>query len=411
MRILYATGKMRELLLQRAKFLDVIAATALPEKGPPIVVSDPPEDGAAAAEADAEAPAALAMSELVTQAREKHEAEMIRFCDEYHTARGERAVTRPSFIPDNVDEHKAKVQSLLDGLISKAEDERLTSVKALRLQLVAIWRLLNLVGGAVFDDVSLTARQTAAIACETLDTAHRPLARDREKKREMHEVALKPTLMNAQKQAELRALHAAEADRSAAATATSEQLRSEMLAAESEQAAVVVRRLVHQSQAMLALLDAVVAHEDLIPADEPPLDVHHGLKKKLRMETREMALDSSEDSPQEGREFMTHVWPGLPLGELVAEKADALLDGAPPPAEGEEAPPPPELSPELTSNMTRAHRSVISSRDRVYAAYRRHYALRVREINAACEKALSDERQWTAHWKQLVGRAAIEPIE
>ena len=60
--------------------------------------------------------------------------------------------------------------------------------------------------------------------------------------------------------------------------------------------------------------------------------------------------------------------------------------------------------------MTRAHRSVISARDRTYAAYRLYYAGRVKAINAACEQALSDERQWTANWKQLVNRAAIEPI-
>ena len=45
-----------------------------------------------------------------------------------------------------------------------------------------------------------------------------------------------------------------------------------------------------------------------------------------------------------------------------------------------------------------------------YAAYTLHYAVRVREIHAACEQALSEERQWTANWKQLVNRAAIEPI-
>ena len=68
------------------------------------------------------------------------------------------------------------------------------------------------------------------------------------------------------------------------------------------------------------------------------------------------------------------------------------------------------VSPQLSSNMTRAHRSVISARDRVYAAYKLHYAARVREINAACEKSLHAEKQWTVNWKSLVNRAAIEPI-
>ena len=114
---------------------------------------------------------------------------------------------------------------------------------------------------------------------------------------------------------------------------------------------------------------------------------------------------------------MTHLWRGLPLGELTPEKCEALLaaDGgaaaAAAAAEGDaEAAAEPDVSDELSSNMTRAHRSVVSARDRVYAAYRLHYAGRVKAINAACEQALSDERQWTANWKQLVNRAAIEPI-
>ena len=411
MRVLHASARMRELLLQRAKFLNVISATAMPESCLPIL-RDPAEEGAEGEAAKVEPTVVTAMSALVQQAREKHEAEMIRFCEEYHAQRGERAVTRPSFIPDNVDDHKAKVQGILDNLISKAEDERLASVKALRLQLLSIWRLLNLMGATVFDDISVTARTTAASACEQLDDDYKPLAKDREKKREMHQAALKPTLCNAGKQAELRALAQAEGDRSAAATAAASQLRSDMLAVESEQAGVVVRRLVHQSTAMLSLLDAMIAQEDLIPADEPPEDVHHGLKKKLRMETREMALDSSADKPQEGRAFVTHIWSGLPTSELTPENAVSLTEGASPaPAEGAEPPPPPELSAQLSSNMTRAHRSVISARDRVYAAYRLHYAGRVRAINATCEQALSEERQWKSLWKQLVNRAAIEPID
>ena len=71
----------------------------------------------------------------------------------------------------------------------------------------------------------------------------------------------------------------------------------------------------------------------------------------------------------------------------------------------------PSISPELRSNMTRSHRSVISARDRTYAAYKVHYASRVKEINAACERTLSEERQWTANWKKLVNRIAIEPID
>ena len=360
------------------------------------------------------------MAAEVQKAREKHEAAMIAFVEEYHETRGERPVTRPSLIPSDVEEHKVKVQAILDHLIAKAQDDREASVKAVRLQLLNIWRLFNLLGAAVFDDVSTTARATAASACEALEAAYQPLAKDRAKKCETHQAALKPILANANKQAELKALAQAEADRSAASTAAAEKLRDDMLAAETEQSAIVTRRLVHQAELLLSLLDAAVAQEDLIDANEPPVEVHHALKRKLREETREMALAGTTDVPQEGRTFLRHEWKGLPLGELVPEKAASLLEAPPAaaPTGGEggegaegEAPAEPEVSPTLTSNMTRSHRSVISTRNRIYAAYKLYYAARVKQINARCEASLLAERQWTASWKKLVNRIAIDTIE
>ena len=95
-------------------------------------------------------------------------------------------------------------------------------------------------------------------------------------------------------------------------------------------------------------------------------------------------------------------------GALVEHPTAPTARGGEPAAEeGAEA----SVSAELRSNMTRSHRSVISARDRTYASYKMHYAARVKEINAACERTLSEERQWTANWKKLVGRIAIEPID
>ena len=157
-----------------------IAATNMPETCKP-VLQDPPEEAAEGGEEDeGSAEVVFKMTDLVRQAREKHEAEMIRFCEEYHESRGDRPITRPTLIPDDVDEHKSRIQGVLNSLVAKAEDERLVSVKALRQQLLAIWRLLNLVGAAVFDDISMTARMTAAAACDTLQEEYKPLARDRE---------------------------------------------------------------------------------------------------------------------------------------------------------------------------------------------------------------------------------------
>lgn len=354
----------------------------------------------------------------------------MQFCEEYHAKRGERQITRPSLIPSDVDTHKEKLQGVLTNLLAKAEDERLASVKRKRQQLIVIWRALNLVGGSVFDDLAASCKAAAAATCAELEKAYVPLARDRSRKREMHELALKPTLRNAGNQKELKALAHAEADRSASVVSAATELRDAMLAAESEQADSIVTRLVHLSALLLRLLDACIASDDLTKDDAPPEDVHYGVKKHLRIETREKLLAASEDVKKDGRPYGTHVWPGLPLGELTAAKC-----GAEPPAatggEGEEAEGGAEgaaadagakgaeggaeVSPELQGNVERtvnqqsmrAHRSVVAARDRVYASYKLHYTGRVRQIQSACEAILSEERQWEASWKKLVARIEI----
>ena len=96
MKILHA-GEDAPASLQRANFLHVLQATAVPTSCAPIM-QDPPRasrgrvpDGS---KGRCGQPAAD-MSELVKKAREKHEAEMIRFVEEYHAGtRGERPVTR-----------------------------------------------------------------------------------------------------------------------------------------------------------------------------------------------------------------------------------------------------------------------------------------------------------------------------
>jgi len=358
----------------------------------------------------AAAPTPLAA--LVAAAREKHEGVMGEICTSYHEARGERPITRPSLIPEDAEQEVAKVQERLTQLAAKAEDDRYQSVKTLRKQLLQIWRTLNLVGGSVFEDVARACRSSAAAQCKRLEDDFKPLAKDRAAKRTLHEASLKPTLRAPTYQAELRALAAAEADRSSAAVSAASELRDALLKTETEQAERLVRRLVYLSGTTLMVLDAALADEDLIPNDDPPPDIHHGVKKKLRMETRERILAATIDEPQEGRPFMTHVWPGLPLGELTPDTCEAATgsaDAPPETKEGADEDAAPQTSAELRGNQTRPHRSVIAMRDRVYESYKLYYAGRVREIRAACDAALTEERRWEAGWLKLVEHMEIKP--
>eukprot|EP00900_Chrysochromulina_parva_P001466 jgi/Chrpa1/1131/Chrysochromulina_OHIO_Genome00014633-RA len=430
--ILESSEDMRAKLLHRALFLDMLASEGMPKTAPKVSLDPPdpstrpppppppPPDPKAKKGAEPpppppapdpnepemgeEAKPPVPLKQLVTAARAKHEDLMIAMCAKYHQERGERPITRPSLIPENAELEADKVRARLDQMVHKAHDDWYHAGKTLRKQLLVIWRVLNSVGPSVFDDLSRACRKAAYNGCRTLHKAYAPLAKDRVAKRQLHEASLKPTMRNAGAQAELRALAMAEADRSAAEVSAATELRDALLAVETEQAQVLERRLVFLSGSILKLLDAQLTEDDLIPNDDPPPDIHHGIKKKLRMETREMFPHPGQ--PQAGRPFYTYTWPGLPLGELTPDTCETRAVGADAPPESKEAIP---RSLELQANQTRAQRSVITARDRVYESYRLYYAGRVREIRTACDTALTEARRWEAGWLKLVDHMEIKP--
>jgi hypothetical protein len=424
--VLKKVNLLRYLLLERAKMLACLQSDGVPNE--PIAISlDEPADAAAAAAADEAAAKAAArganargttasgeqkegsLIEAVRAVREKHEAEMLTYCEAYYARKGEREITRPKHIPPTIEEHKAKLAAALDALLTKAEDERASAIRTLRFQLVAATRTLNLAGAAVFDDVAVGARHAAVKAVKAAAAAYTPLAADLQRKRGIHELSLKPSLRNPSAAAELAALEQAEAHRSQETTKAAAAHADAALAAETDHAALLRGRLVHLSALLLRLLDATVYPEDLTPADEPPEETHYELARKMRIEARAKAAAASEDPMAEGRPFPRHTWAGLALGEMTpaacgaaapAADADADADaGAAAPAVEAAA----EASAELVANFTRPHRSVIAARDRVYASYRTAYIAAVLDVAKARDKATGDERQWALNWAKMVG--------
>ena len=428
LQVLKKVNLLRYLLLERAKMLACLQSDGVPNE--PIAISlDEPADAAAAAAADEAAAKAAArganargttasgeqkegsLIEAVRAVREKHEAEMLTYCEAYYARKGEREITRPKHIPPTIEEHKAKLAAALDALLAKAEDERASAIRTLRFQLVAATRTLNLAGAAVFDDVAVGARHAAVKAVKAAAAAYTPLAADLQRKRGIHELSLKPSLRNPSAAAELAALEQAEAHRSQETTKAAAAHADAALAAETDHAALLRGRLVHLSALLLRLLDATVYPEDLTPADEPPEETHYELARKMRIEARAKAAAASEDPMAEGRPFPRHTWAGLALGEMTpaacgaaapAADADADADadaGAAAPAVEAAA----EASAELVANFTRPHRSVIAARDRVYASYRTAYIAAVLDVAKARDKATGDERQWALNWAKMVG--------
>ncbi|KAL3893536.1 MAG: hypothetical protein SGPRY_014162, partial [Prymnesium sp.] len=142
-----------------------------------------------------------------------------------------------------------------------------------------------------------------------------------------------------------------------------------------------------------------------VPGDDPPEDVHFALKKKMRMDQRAARLALSEDTPAEGRPFLCHVWPGIPLGELtttpVGSEGESGIGGS----AGEEGRG--EASTTMSSNVTRSHTGVIMARDKVYQAYKSYFRERVAQVARSCDAALDEERQWKVLWEKLVSACKV----
>jgi hypothetical protein len=446
--LLGCVDALRKQLLERANFLEVLKSTAIPtgavDTTIPLALAallegEEGEEGEGARATSAgRRPALTALMPSVAAVREKHEAELLSFCEAYYADKGEREITRPGHIPPTIAEHKAKLGKILDGFVAKARKERADAVMGLRLQLIDITRAINLVAPAAFEDLANGAKGAARRAAEAREGSTRSLFADLQRKRELHQAALKPSLRNPSSQAELLALEQAEASRSDTALQTASRQRAELLQSETRHAAALMTRLLCASEALLSLFDATLMADDLAPADEPPEDIHHGLKKKLRIDAREAAADANNDPIPDGRPFPRHAWPGLPLTELQPAAAGVIEQEAPAPAPAEEeaaalskssskaalsknaskaelsksasaaALEGPPTSAELTSNFTRAHRSVIAARDRTYAAYRVYYGQHVHELARSCDAVLASERQWALNWSNMVSQLKAE---
>ena len=158
----------------------------------------------------------------------------------------------------------------------------------------------------------------------------------------------------------------------------------------------------------------------------------------MRIDAREAAADANNDPIPDGRPFPRHVWSGLPLAQLQPAAAGVVEQEAAAPAPADEeaaglskssskaalskssskaelsksasAAELPATSAELTSNFTRAHRSVIAARDRTYAAYRVYYGQHVHELARACDAMLASERQWALNWSNMVSQLKAESV-
>lgn len=89
----------------------------------------------------------------------------------------------------------------------------------------------------------------------------------------------------------------------------------------------------------------------------------------------------------------------IAAGDIVTAPSDS--------AEGSK----PESSPAMSSNLTRCHRAVISSRDRAYAAFKTHFTSRIGDVVRTCNAELSQEQQWKIIWDKMVMQSTVSGVE
>mmetsp|Transcript_4312 Transcript_4312/g.13900 ORF Transcript_4312/g.13900 Transcript_4312/m.13900 type:complete len:1246 (-) Transcript_4312:278-4015(-) len=411
---MWSLNELRKMVMGRARLLELLRSTTVPESLPPICLEpinegeEPPTPPAAPPPMPgSDALGTGTLRDAIDAVRTRHEAGLIEYVEAYYTAKGEREITRPSLIPPSLDDFRAKVGDVLSEMVARAHADRHEAANAFRAQLATLKRTLSLLGPAVFETMAVGCRAAATRAAREIEAAHAPIAAELFAKREANRLALKPSLRSPVNRPQRVALEVAERDRYAAALAAAAALCGELTASEQAHADVLLRRLPHLTHLVLALLDSTLQPEDLSEAEAPPPpEIHYGIYKQMRMEAREVAIRQSEDPPMHGRPFQAHTWDGTPLKELRAP-VEPASDGGEGGTEATQAricgvEAVDDASPPLTACFARPQRVAIAARDRVYAAYRSQFEERIQAIVKVADSTLRSEKLWAANFaKQM----------
>lgn len=344
----------------------------------------------------------------------------------------------------------AALERFLDKQRRQVEEARVAYARRLREQVARLHSLLLHAPASALDDVMRRCAAAGDSAVSTaLDSFSSRVAAWR-KKRCAHEAALRPSLADPNRTAELAQLRSQELERSRSARSAAVATHREALRALQAAATSASVRTAHVASQLLVLVDSIVTEEQMgsLPGDEEKLHPRRGLKRLRKLRRRQAAKEGGEGGESDlvvGDDVRKpkRRWPGAPVSRLrlpdaaleavyvedAAERGQKRGGGDAEAGEGEKeekeeegkdkgkdeeeakgggdgddafsafaAVPPDMHSPPLWSTVTSAARALMRHRDSALDAYSKDFEDAVSRVEDRTREFVREEATWADAW-------------
>lgn len=302
----------------------------------------------------------------------------------YYRQKGQRTPTRPQAIHENFDLCAEALVQRLTSYKTQSEEYHNSCIQELRSQMqkfsVTLVHLPPLVVQIIFTDQLADLEKER----ETLENDYQIRVQELEKRKNLHQSQLRPSLGHPHNQTEMDTLCSSEERRRQEALDGAKQHAEALAKLEAQFASLFIEKLAQTCETMLLQFDAVLSLDDVeVGKVEPkPKSTKRLLREK--MVGGEDDKDKLAPFPSGGT-----VWEGLPTNELVLEEAVDKKNRTPT---------------IKTVKTTQGHLAVINSRNKAYEDYKEKFKVRLTVIREAMNSQIQNEERWTRSWKRSINK-------
>ncbi|XP_078383943.1 coiled-coil domain-containing protein 180-like isoform X2 [Oculina patagonica] len=300
----------------------------------------------------------------------------------YYRQKGQRTPTRPQAIHENFDLCAEALVQRLTSYKTQSEEYHNSCIQELRSQMqkfsVILVHLPPLVVQIIFaDQLSELEKER-----ETLENDYKVMVQELERRKNLHQSQLRPSLGHPHNRTEMDTLCGSEERRRQEALDGAKQHAEALAKLEAQFAGVFIEKLAQTCETMLLQFDAVLSLDDVEVGKVEPKP-----KSTKRLLREKMAGD--EDGKDKLTPFPTGgtTWEGLPTNVLVLEEpVDKKI-----------------RTPTVkTVKTTQGHLAVMKSRNKAYEDYKEKFESRLTAIREAMNAQIQNEEKWTRSWKRSI---------
>jgi len=302
----------------------------------------------------------------------------------YYRQKGQRTPTRPQAIHENFDLCAEALVQRLMSYKTQAEEYHNSCIQELRSQLqkfsVMLVHLPPLVVQIIVQDQLADLEKER----ETLESDYQVRVQELERRKNLHQSQLRPSLGHPHNRTEMDTLCASEERRRQEALDGAKQHAEALAKLEAQFASSFIEKLAQTCETMLLQFDAVLSLDDVEVGKVEP-------KPKSSKRLLREKLAGGEDDKDKLAPFPSGgtTWEGLPTNELVLEEPVDKKNRTPT---------------VKTVKTTQGHLAVIKSRNKAYEDYKEKFEVRLMAIREAMNAQIQNEERWTRSWKRSINK-------